>query len=813
MEDVLTPEYSDGHHFGDHYALSGLLQEHLPNQSGLFPQAVPFSDLNQDLFWDYSTTDRLLSDTESFTIPIGTSSDPTSSIELTGIAINHSANLRHGPITGSNCVYPQQQSGYGGDTILQLQGVDDQNNNQLLGFEFDFANAELEPWGWAADHAYPNQVLDVTGLDQNTRSAAITLNIQQDTMTMKPNLAFFCDLSSAKKRKINPASRAQDASSAETELSSAPIQRPVHRSRRLKHTRQEWLEIQPIFKQLYIDEDRNLSDVVKILSQEHNFTASEHMFKKRISAWGLAKYRKAHKELTEPSDTDQSSSSIDVAVNQSHTAALVYGKMLTLFTSPESTGYSLDDANVPAYCVLARLLDCSTRESTSTTCDSPVMDVTKDKSRAHLKSCAGCRKRLGIIDHEVSRLFDDLCKDDHIHFNIMMQLASESMSDTIGPLETAQLIFRCITSCSTTLSQDDLVSIDFLLESARIYFRLNLVSRCIQAVRELFDRYQAQLTSSPADMIFLLHNLTHDLWGTSKISDGILRILCQIAGRCTEDRYKMAQAIKGFISIAGDVNAQAVMWQSLMELYNGSIFEDVAMWQRIILNDIHCTRRTNKFVAAWQACERAATQLDSLSGLNLEGKASVAFEHAQTLFVAGNFTSAIEKYRQARHFASKSGNTILQTKIVLQIAQLYNSQRGCRSQAQWHFVQAFHMAKRIPGPYGSYKLLAFKMLEEFHFIHNIEPVELLLQEDYHSLDGPHQYMTIASPRSTAYSGDSPRSVASIPAIQRITKRAKPSISQLGRVMATQRSDDILEITRDVFQQEISRKLAKQSLGR
>lgn len=71
------------------------------------------------------------------------------------------------------------------------------------------------------------------------------------------------------------------------------------RARRLKHSRQEWNQIQPIFKRLYIDEDRSLSDVVKILSQRHKFTASEQMFKKRIAIWGLYKYNKAQKEVIE----------------------------------------------------------------------------------------------------------------------------------------------------------------------------------------------------------------------------------------------------------------------------------------------------------------------------------------------------------------------------------------------------------------------------------------------------------------------------------------------------------------------------------
>ncbi|KAI1619386.1 hypothetical protein EDD37DRAFT_216300 [Exophiala viscosa] len=67
-------------------------------------------------------------------------------------------------------------------------------------------------------------------------------------------------------------------------------------SRNHPHTRQEWEAIRPVFMRLYKEEDKKLSDVVKILATEHDFLAKEVHYKRRICTWGLDK-KKKHPEM------------------------------------------------------------------------------------------------------------------------------------------------------------------------------------------------------------------------------------------------------------------------------------------------------------------------------------------------------------------------------------------------------------------------------------------------------------------------------------------------------------------------------------
>ncbi|KAL7270213.1 hypothetical protein RUND412_007088 [Rhizina undulata] len=58
---------------------------------------------------------------------------------------------------------------------------------------------------------------------------------------------------------------------------------------------EEWEMKYDLFKKLYLDEDRNLSEVRWIMARDHGFYAKEVQCKKRISKWGLEKnVRKEH---------------------------------------------------------------------------------------------------------------------------------------------------------------------------------------------------------------------------------------------------------------------------------------------------------------------------------------------------------------------------------------------------------------------------------------------------------------------------------------------------------------------------------------
>lgn len=51
----------------------------------------------------------------------------------------------------------------------------------------------------------------------------------------------------------------------------------------------EWNTQMPTIRRLYMDEDRTLKEVVRIMRVEHGFIASEKMFKTRLISWGLRK--------------------------------------------------------------------------------------------------------------------------------------------------------------------------------------------------------------------------------------------------------------------------------------------------------------------------------------------------------------------------------------------------------------------------------------------------------------------------------------------------------------------------------------------
>ncbi|KAF2814156.1 uncharacterized protein BDZ99DRAFT_516765 [Mytilinidion resinicola] len=63
--------------------------------------------------------------------------------------------------------------------------------------------------------------------------------------------------------------------------------------RRRPHTQIAWAKIQPSLKYYYIDLDMTLQDAMQKIDKEHNFCATEQMYKKRLKAWGLSKQVKA----------------------------------------------------------------------------------------------------------------------------------------------------------------------------------------------------------------------------------------------------------------------------------------------------------------------------------------------------------------------------------------------------------------------------------------------------------------------------------------------------------------------------------------
>ena len=49
----------------------------------------------------------------------------------------------------------------------------------------------------------------------------------------------------------------------------------------------EWELHQPTIKRLYLDQDRTLPDVMKIMQQQYSFKASTKMFKRRLTLWKM----------------------------------------------------------------------------------------------------------------------------------------------------------------------------------------------------------------------------------------------------------------------------------------------------------------------------------------------------------------------------------------------------------------------------------------------------------------------------------------------------------------------------------------------
>ncbi|KAH6652387.1 Clr5 domain-containing protein [Truncatella angustata] len=64
------------------------------------------------------------------------------------------------------------------------------------------------------------------------------------------------------------------------------------------HSACEWESMHSIVKQLYVTEHRKLSEVMFIMDRHYGFKATEQMYKKRFTAWGLAKNRKRSNSKT-----------------------------------------------------------------------------------------------------------------------------------------------------------------------------------------------------------------------------------------------------------------------------------------------------------------------------------------------------------------------------------------------------------------------------------------------------------------------------------------------------------------------------------
>ncbi|KAK9780284.1 putative Clr5 domain-containing protein [Seiridium cardinale] len=70
------------------------------------------------------------------------------------------------------------------------------------------------------------------------------------------------------------------------------VPEPDQASKARIHTPKEWQTMYMVIRQLYVIEHRKLSEVMTIMEQQFGFKATEQMYKKRFTAWGLAKNRK-----------------------------------------------------------------------------------------------------------------------------------------------------------------------------------------------------------------------------------------------------------------------------------------------------------------------------------------------------------------------------------------------------------------------------------------------------------------------------------------------------------------------------------------
>ncbi|KAF2128127.1 hypothetical protein P153DRAFT_397988 [Dothidotthia symphoricarpi CBS 119687] len=67
----------------------------------------------------------------------------------------------------------------------------------------------------------------------------------------------------------------------------------VAQRRRRSHAPMTWAKIQSSLQYYYIDLDMTLGDAMQKIGTEHNFYATEQMYKKRLKAWGLSKQVKS----------------------------------------------------------------------------------------------------------------------------------------------------------------------------------------------------------------------------------------------------------------------------------------------------------------------------------------------------------------------------------------------------------------------------------------------------------------------------------------------------------------------------------------
>lgn len=66
----------------------------------------------------------------------------------------------------------------------------------------------------------------------------------------------------------------------------------IHGVKTRIHSAEEWTALAPVIKKLYVEEHRKLAEVMSILERQYGFKATEQMYKKRFTAWGLSKNRK-----------------------------------------------------------------------------------------------------------------------------------------------------------------------------------------------------------------------------------------------------------------------------------------------------------------------------------------------------------------------------------------------------------------------------------------------------------------------------------------------------------------------------------------
>ncbi|KAL1591719.1 hypothetical protein SLS60_011718 [Paraconiothyrium brasiliense] len=384
-----------------------------------------------------------------------------------------------------------------------------------------------------------------------------------------------------------------EAASRKTAQSRGKPPAAVSKSRRHRHTEQEWNQLREFITQVYVEEDKKAEEVVEILSTQHDFKVGLRKLKDWLKNNGISK--NVHK------------SDMLVLYAKRQARLIAGGKQTIVYKD----GRAIDDSRLDRfgerYCLSvgsSSYAEATTPHGYTYATPGPMIteDGCSDSSRASLLELFSTERNMQVVFGHVPDPEDQVYSMSHIHQTGVFGLR---ITEGSQPSDELPLIL-----CKCLLLARDLMSV--VTFSATDHGPETLDN---QALQESSPKFYITFTGNPNDMFFApIQDKVLNFMKTSQICSQLLQLNAQ-----DEKRWK-----EGFVPMAPEEQNEA---RSIFDTFLGlpSEFNDAMTFMHvnvqmtspetpaaILLMRLSIGLDTREF-ADCETCQRRVVSIDCIS--------------------------------------------------------------------------------------------------------------------------------------------------------------------------------------------------------